>query len=61
MWQMAQDPVSGFRKVQFAEVSGIVPRVEITVSFPNVIPLFVDNTHRDCTVLRRTGGVSYVA
>jgi hypothetical protein len=38
-----------------------VPRVEITVSSPNVIPLFVDNAHRDCTVLRGTGRVSYVA
>ena len=61
MWQIAQDPVSGFRKVQFAEISGIVPPVEITVSSPNVIPLFVDNAHLDCTVLRGTGGVSYVA
>jgi hypothetical protein len=31
MWLTAQDPVTGFRKVQFGSLSGIVPPVEITV------------------------------
>ena len=55
MWQIAQDPVSQFRKVQFEELSGIVRLGEITVSSTNMAPLFVDNTHRDCTVLSGTG------
>lgn len=55
MWQITQDPVSGIRKVQFAKVSGIVPPVEITVSSLNLIPLFVDNAHRDYTVFHGNG------
>ena len=55
MWQIAQGPVSEFREVQFAELSAIVRPDKITVFICNVIPLSVDNTHRDCTVLRETG------
>ena len=38
-----------------------MPPVEITVLSEKLIPLLIDNTRRDCTVLRGTGRVSYVA
>ena len=55
MWQIAQDPVSEFGKVQFAESTARCSPLRLEFSLLDVVPLFVDNAYRDCTVLRGTG------